>query len=55
MIGVSVALRPRGAKVVETFTRKGRADNPSGPVGFYLSMGPGHTLTMRTSRFCIWI
>ncbi len=32
-------LRKRGVKAVETFARKGRAENPSGPVEFYLRNG----------------
>jgi len=32
-------LRQRGIKTVETFARKGREDNPSGPVDFYFSKG----------------
>ena len=32
-------LRQRGFRAVETFGRKGRADNPSGPVEFYLRHG----------------
>lgn len=32
-------LRKRGVKAVETFARKGRLDNPSGPVEFYLRNG----------------
>jgi GNAT superfamily N-acetyltransferase len=32
-------LRKRGAKAVETFARKKRPDNPSGPVEFYLKNG----------------
>lgn len=32
-------LRGRGIKAVETFARKGRAENPSGPVEFYLRNG----------------
>jgi GNAT superfamily N-acetyltransferase len=32
-------LRQRGIGAVETFARKGRADNPSGPVAFYLGQG----------------
>jgi len=40
-IGASVAWRPRGVTAVETFARKGRADNPSGPVGFFFGKGFG--------------
>ena len=29
-------LRKRGVKAVETFTRKGKPDNPSGPVELYI-------------------
>jgi len=32
-------LRQSGIQAVETFARKGRADNPSGPVEFYLKHG----------------
>lgn len=32
-------LRKRGAKAVETFARKGRLENPSGPMEFYLRNG----------------
>jgi hypothetical protein len=32
-------LRKRGIKAVETFTRKRKANNPSGPVEFYLRNG----------------
>jgi len=32
-------LRKRGIKAVETFARKGKPDNPSGPVVFYLRSG----------------
>jgi len=32
-------LRRRGVKAVETFARKGKPDNPSGPVEFYLRNG----------------
>lgn len=32
-------LRQRGIEAVETFARKGRADNPSGPVELYFSKG----------------
>lgn len=32
-------LRQRGIYAVETFARKGKADNPSGPVEFYLRYG----------------
>ena len=31
--------RRRGVAAVETFARKGRADNPSAPEGFYLAKG----------------
>jgi len=31
--------RQRGVTAVETFARRGRADNPSGPEGFYLARG----------------
>ena len=34
-------LRQRGIRAVETFARKGRTDNPSGPVEFYLKHGFG--------------
>ncbi|MBC7220700.1 GNAT family N-acetyltransferase [Candidatus Bipolaricaulota bacterium] len=32
-------LRRRGVSAVETFARVGNAENPSGPVGFYLRHG----------------
>lgn len=32
-------LRARGSAALETFGRKGRADNPSGPAEFYLAHG----------------
>lgn len=32
-------LRKRGAKAVETFARKGKSDNPSGPIELYLNKG----------------
>lgn len=32
-------LRKRGMRAVETFARKGKPDNPSGPVVFYLRSG----------------
>jgi GNAT superfamily N-acetyltransferase len=32
-------LRKRGFKTVETFARKSSADNPSGPLNFYLKQG----------------
>ncbi len=32
-------LRERGVRAVETFARKGRQDNPSGPVEFYFENG----------------
>jgi len=32
-------LRKNGIKAIETFARKGKADNPSGPAEFYLKNG----------------
>jgi len=37
--GIISDLRGRGIKAVETFARKGKPENPSGPVGFYLKNG----------------
>jgi ribosomal protein S18 acetylase RimI-like enzyme len=36
---LTAELKMRGFKAVETFARKSSADNPSGPLGFYLKHG----------------
>ncbi|MFH1609756.1 MAG: hypothetical protein ABID40_03915, partial [Candidatus Bipolaricaulota bacterium] len=39
LLDILDALQARGAAAVETFARRGSAENPSGPVEFYLGHG----------------